>query len=440
MREISAYDRMAWPVSLLEEFLREGKHARDLAAYFGADEYQRLLRLMASLPRADGGAGGTTPPGAARVATGAAPRTRVYLLPGMLGSQLGTWRGSGQPPDLLWIDPADVVGGFLSDLRLPEGADIHSLGIIAYSYLSLKLELNCAGFDVRLWDYDWRRDIVQLGAALAQDLARDPAPDIRIVAHSMGGLLARAALHGAGDRVSQLITLGTPHHGSFSALQALRGSYSVVRRLAALDGRFGAEVLAANVFGSFPSLYQMLPDTLLADTLELGTPAAWPRTGPQPDAHLLELRAALPAALAPLDGRVHCVVGMHQPTIVAAAARAGEFRYTVTLQGDGTVPVHSAAVTPDCHYVVCEHGDLPRDAGVAQCCVELLQDRRSSALSPVLTQADTAPDAVPSLEIGDDELALSYPERVDWQSLSAEARGSYFNQLNLAPAQYQRLR
>lgn len=423
MREISAYDRLHWPVGLLEEFLREGKHARDLAAYFGNDEYQRLLRLIAQQSRA-----------------AAASRTRVYVLPGMLGSQLGTWRGGGQPPDLLWIDPADVVGGFLSDLRLPEGSDIHSLGVIAYTYLSLKLELNCAGFEVRLWDYDWRQDIKRLGAALAIDIAADTAPDIRIVAHSMGGLVARAALQSTQDRVTQLITLGTPHHGSYSALQALRGSYSVVRRLAALDGRFGAEMLAANVFGSFPSLYQMLPDAVLAGKLQLGTASAWPKSDPRPDPRLLELRAAFPAALAPLDERVHCIVGTHQPTIVSALATEKEFRYTVTLQGDGTVPVPSAAITPDCHYVVSEHGDLPRDAGVAQCCVELLQDRRSTALAAALTKADTASDALASLEISDDEFARSYPEHVDWQSLSAEERGSYFNQLNLAPAQYQRLR
>jgi pimeloyl-ACP methyl ester carboxylesterase len=442
MREISAYDRMVWPVPLLEDFLREGKHARDLAAYFGTDEYERLLKLLAAIPAQLGHTGRHAalrhpmPPPAAR--------PRVYLLPGMLGSQLGTLRSSNQPPDLLWIDPADVVAGHLSDLRLPEGAAIHSLGIIAYTYLSLKLELNRAGFDVRLWDYDWRQDIAQLGARLAADIAADPAPDIRIVGHSMGGLVARAALQVLNNslpaRVAQFIALGTPHRGSFSALQALRGSYSVVRRLAALDRLYGAEHLTSNVFGSFPALYQMLPDDVLEGVLDLSSAAEWPHEGPQPDERLLELRDAFAATLAPLDARTTCIVGVHQPTVVSAAATRAEFRYTVTLSGDGTVPLASSSLTPTCYYVTCEHGDLPRDAGVAQCCVDLLLHGRSDALPTTLVSAVTARDALVSLEIGDQELARCYPEHIDWQSLGAEERGSYFNQLNLAPAQYQRLR
>jgi alpha-tubulin suppressor-like RCC1 family protein/pimeloyl-ACP methyl ester carboxylesterase len=58
--------------------------------------------------------------------------------------------------------------------------------------------------------------------AAARDLAAEletrfpRRTDVVIVAHSMGGLVARAAveLHGAGDRVHRVITLGTPHRGT----------------------------------------------------------------------------------------------------------------------------------------------------------------------------------------------------------------------------------
>jgi pimeloyl-ACP methyl ester carboxylesterase len=46
------------------------------------------------------------------------------------------------------------------------------------------------------------------------------APDgrVAVVAHSMGGLVARAAMQrGASESISHLVTLGTPHHGSVLA-------------------------------------------------------------------------------------------------------------------------------------------------------------------------------------------------------------------------------
>jgi len=63
----------------------------------------------------------------------------------------------------------------------------------------------------------------ELAAALEQFLARWPHPvqSLAIIGHSMGGLVARSALHQAAQagmdwpaKVRQLIFLGTPHHGA----------------------------------------------------------------------------------------------------------------------------------------------------------------------------------------------------------------------------------
>ncbi|MBI2837657.1 MAG: alpha/beta fold hydrolase [Acidobacteria bacterium] len=62
--------------------------------------------------------------------------------------------------------------------------------------------------------------IDELAARFADDLravlAADPGARLRIVAHSMGGLVARAALRdrSLASRVDLLITLGSPHHGT----------------------------------------------------------------------------------------------------------------------------------------------------------------------------------------------------------------------------------
>lgn len=55
-------------------------------------------------------------------------------------------------------------------------------------------------------------------AAVSELLARTGAPAVALVGHSMGGLAARAYLrrHGA-DRICSLVTIGTPHRGTFHA-------------------------------------------------------------------------------------------------------------------------------------------------------------------------------------------------------------------------------
>ena len=120
------------------------------------------------------------------------------------------------------------------------------------------------------------------------DCSRSASPptardDIALIGHSMGGLVARAALtHAAGKRVSQVIMLGTPNAGSLAAVQALRGTYSVVRKIAMLDLRHDAEFLARHVFASFPGLHELLPANNSVSDLDLFDATAWPAEGPRP--------------------------------------------------------------------------------------------------------------------------------------------------------------
>lgn len=56
----------------------------------------------------------------------------------------------------------------------------------------------------------------ELARRVAQIRAESDAPRVDLVAHSMGGLIARLAIHehGLDDAVGTLITLGTPHLGT----------------------------------------------------------------------------------------------------------------------------------------------------------------------------------------------------------------------------------
>ncbi|MEP7061120.1 MAG: alpha/beta fold hydrolase [Betaproteobacteria bacterium] len=57
--------------------------------------------------------------------------------------------------------------------------------------------------------------VVQLDRRIDSALAATGAAQVVIVAHSMGGLVARASLSANGTtRVARVVTIGTPHHGS----------------------------------------------------------------------------------------------------------------------------------------------------------------------------------------------------------------------------------
>lgn len=102
-----------------------------------------------------------------------------------------------------------------------------------------------------IFAYDWRRDNVESAQLLIQKLERLKAtlnrPDLRfdVIAHSMGGLVARyAAMYGERDVLSvsgeprpnwagarhfaRLMLFGTPNLGSMDALSALLLGYSVL--------------------------------------------------------------------------------------------------------------------------------------------------------------------------------------------------------------------
>ncbi|MCD4811202.1 hypothetical protein K8R14_01140 [bacterium] len=214
---------------MVEQDLIIGENRDLLEAYFGEEAYEdlRAMALRAQTARTRGG-------------------PRVLILPGIMGSKLGT-KGFIFD-DTIWIDPVDFARGRLSELSLDGGsADIQALGVLLFAYLKLKLRLKLAGFDADFHPYDWRQDIRNLGQYLIKRI-RDETGDgagrksLYLVAHSMGGLVARAGFQlltdsdeeDDTDRVQRLIMLGTPNNGSFSPVQALSGTHPLVKKVAAI--------------------------------------------------------------------------------------------------------------------------------------------------------------------------------------------------------------
>ncbi len=411
---VTPYDRFAWSDAQVTQWLASGARRSELTAYFGAAEYRALAALARRARRA-------------RITDAS---LRVLIVPGIMGSQLGLLRPAPLPHNILWLDPLDIQTGRLAALRLPPQAPVVSLGVVLFSYLRLQLYLRAHGFDSEFHDYDWRLPVATAGRALAERLRAAKPARVAVVAHSMGGLVSRAALALPDTaHVERLLLLGTPNSGSFAAVQALRGTYAVVRKVARLAANDSAESLAAETFNTFPSLYDLLPWGACAGRLDLFDPRSWPASGPGPRAPLLEAARAAHAELAPPDERFAVIAGVGAETVTAVARRGTDFVYTITRAGDGTVPLASALLPGTrCSYARVAHSDLTRAPQVAAAVVQFLTRGASSRLPGRWRSTSHA-----RTRVSDAQLRGSYADKVDWAALTATQRRLFLENLNEPP-------
>jgi len=157
--------------------------------------------------------------------------------------------------------------------------------------------------------YDWRQDNVKNARELVRRLERLKTklgrPDLKfnIVAHSMGGLIARyAAMYGdsdlpAGDgpiqptwrgaaHISKIVMIGVPNEGSADAFATLVEGYSItegLRRRVPLLNKLTKEtaVRTPSVFQLMPHLdaVKFLDENLQPLQLDLYDPATWKQYG-----------------------------------------------------------------------------------------------------------------------------------------------------------------
>jgi pimeloyl-ACP methyl ester carboxylesterase len=360
----------------VEQALTNEQQEPALTALFGAEEL-RELRGLAEQVRSR--------------TTVREARRRVLILPGIMGSKIGR-RRKLIGTDTVWIEPFDLLSGGLARLTLPTPGDgFHAIGVMLTTYLLLKLRLKAAGFDADFHPFDWRRPIADLGKELADRIAADPAREVWLVAHSMGGLVARAALNDPRTKkVRRLIQQGTPNFGSFSPVMALRGIHGLAKKLASIDLKHSNARLTEQVFASFPGLYEMLPSTERYSRQDFYDPATWPGHGIRPRSELLAQARGLSSRLAPPDDRFVLIAGINQDTAVGARLENGELVFEISPAGDGTVPFEFARLNGIPIYFVDggEHGALPRHGKVIQATIELLRDGTPSELP------DTAPPTV----------------------------------------------
>lgn len=378
--------------------LRSGAHAQLLCAFFGEAEYRELSHL-AKLA-------------ATRKRTRATP---VFILPGIMGSRLAMKRG--KTLDLYWLHPAAIAQGQLMELAWPGSPRLRPIGVMLPGYLKMKLMLEIAGFQPVLHAFDWRADLERNARALIEDITRTTDGKVLIVAHSMGGLIARAALRfDPQRRIAKLVQIGAPNAGSFAPVQAMRAVYPTVRKIAALDKLHSAEELARQVFLSLPGLYQLLPAASAGEN-DLFDAANWP-ADLQPNAKLLSHARKVRARLPEADERCFVIAGTQQDTTVAARLSHDAFTYEVRPQGDGTVPL-SRALWAGAHtwYAAENHGALSSNSKVLEGLTEILRESKTEKLPT------SPPEALDTVRFkSDHEMRVHAIEKVEWDLLSLNSR------------------
>jgi hypothetical protein len=133
--------------------------------------------------------------------------------------------------------------------------------------------------------------------------------------------------------------------------------------------------------------------------------------------------------LATADERFIVIAGVNQETVTAVARRRDDFVYTITRNGDGTVPT-AQALLPGArtYFTGAAHSELARDQGVAQAVADLLRTGRTRRLPTRRARASRA-----EARISDRQLRHTQIQKVDWSALPPTARRIFLQSLNEPP-------
>jgi pimeloyl-ACP methyl ester carboxylesterase len=394
-----------------------GEEETVLREYLGEERFEYMREL--ALQRQTG------------VATqAAAERGNVVVTHGIMGSSLSAVGRAGGL-DLIWIDLLNLVFGRLDRLRLNSAGsggyrpeyDVRATGILKRFYGEMVLSLR-SNWNVYTFYFDWRKDLSTSAHELKAQIDGHFGPDapVHIVAHSMGGLVARTLIRdhrerwekmwddkSSGKLGGRLVMLGTPNHGSFAIPLLINGLGGAVRTLAWANVRHELPDLL-EILNSFVGTYQMLPSLhvmpemeplYLAETYkDLEVPRNVPQ-GRLDNARKFhdELRDVVDA------GRMIYVAGYDRWTVdgidnFSLLHKAEAYRKT--REGDGTVPHRLGFLeTPDgekvkTYFVEEGHSDLARSRQVIAATDQLLETGITGMLSEEIpTTAWAAPAAEP---------------------------------------------
>lgn len=320
----------------------------------------------------------------------------ALMLPGIMGSHLAL------ESDRIWFDPINMIAGEMARLNV-NAVGVTPSGWMDVSYENFAQHL-AQSHEVRPFAYDWRLSIVEAAEKFGKvldDAMKDAAQrkqPLRIVAHSMGGLVARLAMKSRWDKFkaipgSRLVQFGTPNNGSHSIAAVLMGRDAFVQKIERwFDWKHDMREFL-DIVRDFPGVLELLPwplqDGVAGDGLDYFDAQVWQAWSDQdaenrdrkdrgtdmkferakgagdgwpvpPTQRLLDAKSAiLQVQAAPLDPDCTLYVAGSEKTPVAIRLQNGQVEIGWTDRGDGRVP-WDTGIPPGVKvwYVDAAHGDL----------------------------------------------------------------------------------
>jgi len=309
------------------DIARDSSRAGELSDYLGADQYHQLVTALQ----------GQSSRSLSRRVSGT-----VILLHGVMGSQIG--KALRREWDIVWMNPLAIADNNFSLLKIGAGRNKYGArGLLPLFYALLWARLKFwYGYNVVEFAYDWRVGVAESGNNLVEFVNEETQGPVFLVAHSMGGLVARAAAPRLDSRVQRIIQLATPNYGSFSPVVTLRGQNEFVNKILKFDTSSSVTDLISNTVSTFQGLCELMPAPSRYSSVNLFDASLWPAKPTVNPTVLAQAKSGIEQLPGP-DKRFVLIAGNNQDTVTDMSIDpTGEFRFTTTTAGDGTVPLQFA--------------------------------------------------------------------------------------------------
>lgn len=365
----------------------------------------------------------------------------VFVLPGVMGSHLRTKKTKGRGGERIWANLLKIADGRINKMAIKEAgakSTMEAHGLVKSAYKEMVNFLK-KSHQVYPFPYDWRQSIEEQADLLANRIERvlkqyegkEEKPRIRILAHSMGGLVARVMIAKHEDtwkkiteNEGRLIMMGTPNGGSHIIPLIFLGQDRIIKILSALDLKHNLRELLT-IFTRFPGLLELLPNQKDTEFDYFDTDI-WEKLKKHSDGVLVSpSRGALDKAA---KVKEYLKVKLDPNHVLYVAGTAQQTPYKIELLPDDKEPIQIKSTTKGdgrvtwetgipkelvekCWYMPVEHGELCKHEPSFDAILELIEEGTTRLLptAPTISRgiSENIPYEEPELEQFPDEDELA---------------------------------